>query len=533
MEEETKKKPIEEAKSGFGSLSEDILEKILRRLPAPSLASAACVSKLWYQNCNRILSRPKLASAISLNPSLEIAVQEVLDKVLSEPIRPHFAIANGFGYSFCMQKAFDLLSGKMGSRTPLIVTWASGAMGRDARTNEFREVIGGYCCSDCDDERLDANSGILLTVGSVPGLKVEAIPLLRRTKQAPRVSMADDLVVDIRNYTILASGCTSPVAIIMFGGGDIDLKPIIEKLDYAMLKETVIAGDEKTEFLYRSGMESKNVCESTKYFSDAVALVFARDREKAHGIGDIQFHAALSNGVSAIGPRYKAASVRVNGRDCTTWLTAKREGEHEIFDGQRILNDINDELENRIGGADLYIGVSKHRKYSIEREKPRSMSSLAFHGVMGVDEEYLFVYGSGIRTADYFQFYHSDPNIALSSCNNVSIHLRDLKVDWNSKRGLHPLSVANECKKECIGGFVFACRGRGESFFGRPNVDSSPILENFPGVPLAGIYCGGEIGRGISILNAHGRQEESTTRLVHVFSTVYLVLSYTPASMEH
>lgn len=50
-----------------------------------------------------------------------------------------------------------------------------------------------------------------------------------------------------------------------------------------MLKETVIAGDEKTEFLYRSGMESKNVCESTKYFSDAVALVFARDREKAHG----------------------------------------------------------------------------------------------------------------------------------------------------------------------------------------------------------------------------------------------------------
>ncbi|XP_043813413.1 F-box/LRR-repeat protein At5g63520 isoform X3 [Manihot esculenta] len=465
MEEETKKKPIEEAKSGFGSLSEDILEKILRRLPAPSLASAACVSKLWYQNCNRILSRPKLASAISLNPSLE--------------------------------------------------------------------VIGGYCCSDCDDERLDANSGILLTVGSVPGLKVEAIPLLRRTKQAPRVSMADDLVVDIRNYTILASGCTSPVAIIMFGGGDIDLKPIIEKLDYAMLKETVIAGDEKTEFLYRSGMESKNVCESTKYFSDAVALVFARDREKAHGIGDIQFHAALSNGVSAIGPRYKAASVRVNGRDCTTWLTAKREGEHEIFDGQRILNDINDELENRIGGADLYIGVSKHRKYSIEREKPRSMSSLAFHGVMGVDEEYLFVYGSGIRTADYFQFYHSDPNIALSSCNNVSIHLRDLKVDWNSKRGLHPLSVANECKKECIGGFVFACRGRGESFFGRPNVDSSPILENFPGVPLAGIYCGGEIGRGISILNAHGRQEESTTRLVHVFSTVYLVLSYTPASMEH
>ncbi|KAJ9163910.1 hypothetical protein P3X46_023532 [Hevea brasiliensis] len=532
MEEETKKKRIEEAKTGFGLLSEDIVEKILRRLPAPSLASAACVSKLWYQNCNRILSRPKLASAISLNPSLDIAVQEVLDKVLSEPIRPHFAIANGFGSTFCLQKAFDLLAGKLGSRTPLIVTWANGVMGRDALTNEFREVMGGDDCSDCDDKHMDANSGILLTVGFLPGLQVEAIPLLRRT-QAPRVSMADDLVVDIRSYTVLASGCTSPVGIIMFGGGDIDLKPIIEKLDYAMLKETIIVGDEKTEFLYRSGMESKNVCESKKYFSDAVALVFARDREKAHGIGEIQFHAALSNGVSAIGPRYKAASVRVNHRDCTTWLTARQEGQHEILDGQRILNDINDELENRNGGADLYIGVTKLRKCSIEREKPRLMSYLAFHGVMGGDEEYLFVYGAGIRTADYFQFYHSDPNTALTSCSNVSVNLRNLKLDWNSKKGLHPTDVANECKKECIGGFIFACCGRGESFFGRPNVDSSPLLENFPGVPLAGIFCGGEIARGISILNAHGGQEESTPSCLRVFSTVYMVLSYAPASMEH
>lgn len=38
------------------------------------------------------------------------------------------------------------------------------------------------CDSDDDDPLEDANNGIVLTVGFVPGLKVDAIPLLRKTK---------------------------------------------------------------------------------------------------------------------------------------------------------------------------------------------------------------------------------------------------------------------------------------------------------------------------------------------------------------
>lgn len=54
--------------------------------------------------------------------------------------------------------------------------------------------------------------------------------------------------------------------------------------DYAMPMETVIVGDERGHFLYRSCDESRNVCGSTKYVSGAVALVFARDRDKSSGI---------------------------------------------------------------------------------------------------------------------------------------------------------------------------------------------------------------------------------------------------------
>ncbi|EEF51761.1 conserved hypothetical protein [Ricinus communis] len=517
MEEETKRKAKkEDSRNGFDSFSEDIVEKILRKLPALSLASAACVCKSWYHNSNRILSRPKLASAISLNPSLDIALQEVVDKVLSESIRPHFAIASGFGNKLGLEKR------KFGSRTPLIVTWANGIMGRDAVTNE--DDSSNYDGDgDGDDEHMEINSGFLLTVGFVPGLKVDVIPYLRKIRPAP-MEMIDIFVMDIRNYTTSASGCTSPVGIIMFASEDFDLKPIMEKLDYAMSKETIIVGDERTKFLYRSRIDSTNP------FAKAIALVFAKDREKPHGLGEIQFHAALSNGVSAIGPRYKTASAREAFHDRNTWLTARQEGQPEILDGQRILNDINDELENRIGDTDLYIGVTELRKRRIRKEKPRLMSSLSFYGVMGGDEEYLFVHGIGIRTADYFQFYHSDPSAALSSCRNVSANLRNLRLDWSCKKYLYPTDGANEFKKECIGGFIFSCCGRGEAFFGSPNVDSSPFLENFPGVPLAGIFCGGEIGRSFSISNTLDDREESTpSRCLHVFSSVYLVLSYTPS----
>jgi len=52
-----------------------------------------------------------------------------------------------------------------------------------------------------------------------------------------------------------------------------------------MSRETIIAGGMRSQFLYRRGIESRNIDgSSTKYFTDAVALVFARDEDKPSGI---------------------------------------------------------------------------------------------------------------------------------------------------------------------------------------------------------------------------------------------------------
>ncbi|KAL5791518.1 hypothetical protein ACOSP7_000112 [Xanthoceras sorbifolium] len=516
------------SKNWFGLMNEDLLQNILCRLPAKSFASAACVSKSWNKVCSRILSRPKIVSAVSLKSSLHIAVKEVLDKVLSEPIRPHFAIAN-VGTGSCLEKVLPLLLSTLGSQTPIILSSVNGIIGRDALTDEFREVK--FSSNEYINDNIDLHAGIVLTIGFVPGLKVDVIPLLRTT-QVPQVSMIDQFVMDIRNYTISVSDCTSPIGIIMFGDEDIEQKSIIEKLDYAMSRETVIVGDEGSHFLYRSRNDLRNVRDGPKHYLDAVALVFASDRDKPQGTGEIQFHVALSKGVSAVGPRHKAVSVRTNNSDYVTWLTAKREG-GQVLDGEQILDNIYDELGNRVASSELYIGVTKRRKCSSGSEKAGRITSLAFHGVAGGDEEYLYVDGFGIKSGDYFQFYHPDPNSALASCQTVSMHFRNMKLNSYSKNLQTRGAADNVGRKEVLGGFIFSCCGRGDTFFGRVNVDSSPFLENFPEVPLAGIYCAGEIGRGSSSLMGQESQEESSVRCcLHYYSTVYLLMSYTPAPSE-
>ncbi|KAK3002301.1 hypothetical protein RJ639_022073 [Escallonia herrerae] len=500
-------------------IGEDLLQNILARLPAASFASAASVSGSWSLVCGRILSRPKLSSAISFNPSLQVAVEEVFNKVLSEPIRPHFAIAS-VGPSFSLQQAHKLVQWEITE---------DDNQGNNGNSSPY------------------ANRAIALTIGYMPGLKVIGVPLLQSNElhegnllevchkqQESRVSVIDEFVMDIMECSASISDSTSPTGIVMFADPESDMKPVLEKMDYAMSQETVIVGDGNGKFLYR-GVYKKDITRSPCESFAAVALLFIKNREKIHGIGETQFHVTLSTGLSPIGPTYKAASVREIRDECYTWLTARREGSRENLDGQTILDHIYGEIGERIQYPAFYIGVIKRRKCSIGLDKARWITSCAFHEVLGGDEEYLYAGDSGIKTGDSFRFYHSDSNTALSSCSNISANLRCLKQDCNHANTHNlGLGAANCNKKEVFGGFIFSCCGRGESFFGQPNIDSSPFLENFPGVTLAGSFCGGEIGRGDLSLYGHESQDQGSIRCcLHVFSSVCLVMSYTPPLLEH
>lgn len=80
---EEKPKELKTPMTSFASINEDLVQNIVRRLPASSFASAARVSKSWNQICNQILSKPKFASAFSLNQDEKVCW------VLENPNKDH------------------------------------------------------------------------------------------------------------------------------------------------------------------------------------------------------------------------------------------------------------------------------------------------------------------------------------------------------------------------------------------------------------------------------------------------------------
>ncbi|MFS7951202.1 putative F-box domain, FIST, C-domain, F-box-like domain superfamily protein [Helianthus anomalus] len=456
-------------------LSIDLVQNIFGRLPAVDFASADCVSRSWHHACRLILRRPKLSSACSFNPDLEVAVESVVNKVLSEPIRPQFAIA-----SVCrridLSMAHQLITEKLGSNVPVITNCSRGVIGRDAISDEFKEW----------EATEDSGAIIMLMVGYLPGIKVKTIPLLQPVR----------IIGEINNFSNDVSGSNSPAAIIIFSEHQAFITAAVATMDYIMSPETVIVGDYECEFEHTIG-----------YKCVAVALVFVKYRNRPRGIGETQFHAVLSSGLLPIGHAYKVTHF---GEDrFRTWLTAKREGSHEV-DAKTIW---------KLALEDLRVPASL--RVFIGLEKVGCTTPFAFHEYYRnssplFDESRLRVGGIGIKRGDTFRFYRPDTTTALSSVANVSNHLRSFKQERTS---------GDNKRWEVFGGLIFNSCDRRQFFYDQPNIDSSPFLDNFPGVTLGGIFCSGEVGRGY----VQESQEQKWGRCcLHAFSAVNLIMSYRP-----
>ncbi|XP_058103142.1 F-box/LRR-repeat protein At5g63520 isoform X2 [Magnolia sinica] len=533
----------------IASLSEDLLRNILCRLPAPSYACATCACRSWRHICNSVLlSRPKLLSSLSLNPNLQAAVEEASEKVLSEPIRPHFVIAF-VGRKFSLDAAHQFVRAKFSTKIPVITCLARGIIGKDALSNEFKEwnpvIVNAVENGEVYNSLENRARGIVLVVGFLPGLKVNAIPLRRVIQGTYRGPAVESFLDDIKTYTASVSDCTSPMGIVMFADHDSAMGVVLEKMDFALGGETVVVGDESGCFVFSTCNEDGSRIEggskelstslpsalqrsqskqtkgdaSESNIFDAVALVFAKDRDKPHGIGEIHLDLALSTGLSTVGSTYKAASVRVTKDETPercTWLTARREGSPQSLDGQSLLSDLDGQMGDDNPGGDCYIGVVKQRKLS-KAGKGKLVSSFVFHEVISGDEEYLFVGGEGIRTGDPFRFYIPSVKTALKSITEVTEELQVLK---------------NREPAQVFGGLIFSCCGRGRSFFEDPNVDSSAFLENFPDAPLAGMFCMGEIGRRPWAARKRIGELNPTNACLHAYSTVFLVMSFAPEPLQ-
>ena len=96
--------------------------------------------------------------------------------------------------------------------------------------------------------------------------------------------------------------------------------------------------------------------------------------------------------------------------------------------------------------------------------------------------------------------------IAVADRLRIGQQLQFQVRDGNSSRQeLKDLLLLQQQRAEQpLAALLFACLGRGQGLYGEANVDVGLCRELFPDIPVAGLFCNGEIGPVAGSTQMHG-----------------------------
>ncbi|GAB4852509.1 hypothetical protein Ancab_016723 [Ancistrocladus abbreviatus] len=491
---------------GAEIINEDTLQHIFTKLPAKSFAYVACVCRSWRRVCNRILSKPRLRCAMSLAPNTRVAVEETVNKVLSEPIRPQFVIAS-LTLDHNLAYVHALLKEKFGSVVPIVTNVVEGVIGVDTQRNVFLEAT----VEDVENEKMEKDEreeeedvsldyeddlqilGFVLIIGWMPDMKVEAIPLISSSYHVERmVPTVNKFYRDIKEYTWNVSD-SPPAAVILFGEREPGfLFHLLHMIDHAFTMQTAIVGHMNGFFEYQSAERTRNARLGKGHCCRAVALTFARARNKPADVGTTQFHVPYMNCVTRIGPTFTVTSVDEAGPK--TYLLARREDSGETVNGSEFI-DLLRKVDERTWFEDVYIEVEKKRGRAKKTEPETSAASLlaasfSLHALkMEACLDHLAVRGSDIKEGDTFNIYRPD------FTKGVFLPFEEDRQNDNEKQ-------------EVFGGMVFVAQSNfSASLIRNTDVYSNPFLEQFlVEVPLGGMFSKKVVKHGLVRYACRGRE---------------------------
>lgn len=76
----------------------------------------------------------------------------------------------------------------------------------------------------------------------------------------------------------------------------------------------------------------------------------------------------------------------------------------------------------------------------------------------------------------------------------VQFQVRDAETADADLRGMLTEKLGQTDGRDPAGALLFTCNGRGSNLFGSPDHDVTALRDSVPGLPVAGMFCGGEIG---------------------------------------
>ncbi|MEX0789685.1 MAG: FIST N-terminal domain-containing protein [Actinomycetota bacterium] len=191
-------------------------------------------------------------------------------------------------------------------------------------------------------------------------------------------------------------------------------------------------------------------------------------REGAVGVqigGDIEVAPLVSQGCKPIGEPFIVTSAKGN-------IISRLGGKPPLFRLREIMSKMTREERDR-AAHNLHLGVVID-----ERKLDPEPGDFLIRAVLQADPE-----TGAISVGD-----------VVTVGQTVQFQVRDAQTADADLKNLLAERLSQAGGRDPVGALLFTCNGRGSNLFGSPDHDVSVLRDSVPGLPVAGMFCGGEIG---------------------------------------
>lgn len=388
----------------------------------------------------------KWATALSTRPSLEAAVNEVVETAQARlgalPDVGFVFISSTFTSEY--PRLLPLLRERL-NLPALIGCGGGGIIGNPVAVNGLPPLP----VHEIEDE-----PSLCLCLGHLPGVTVKTFWL-----DEERLPDLDSPPQDWVDY-IGVDPASQPDFVLVADPVALKIKDLLQGFDFAYPTAVKIGG-----LASGGGGQRSNglFCDDQYYEDGCVGLALS---------GPVQVQSVVAQGCRPVGPIFRVVEGQRNvimDLEPEDETTAKRETPLECL--QDLLQELTEE-ERDLAQHSLFVGVA-HSAFRMELRQ----GDFLIRNLVGIDPRVGAVaIGDRVRSGQRIQFHLRD-----SSTSTL-----DLTTLLKQHRNEHP--------EQAAGALMFSCLGRGEDLYDAPHHDASLFQRVMGDVPVSGFFCAGEIG---------------------------------------
>ncbi|RUT09573.1 hypothetical protein DSM106972_000670 [Dulcicalothrix desertica PCC 7102] len=391
------------------------------------------------------MARMQWANALSTRPSLEAAVNEVVEKATSQLTHePHLGlvfISSAFTSEY--SRLLPLLAQKLS--VPVLIGCSGGGIVGTNAQNQTQE--------------LEAEPALALTLAYLPDVNVQAFHIT--LDELPDLDSSPDAWVDF----IGVPANPVPKFILFSGTFSTGVNDLLQGLDFAYPGSVTLGGQ-------ASGSGG---------FGSRVALFYNGKMHRDGLVGVALSGNIVVDTIVAQGCRPIGEPLQVTRGDRNIILELNDKVPLAVL--RDLVADLSEE-EKMLAQNWLFVGVAMD-----EFKQNLQQGDFLIRSILGVDPSAgAIAIGDVVRPGQRLQFHIRD---AQTSAEDLELFLQSYQKEHFGQ-------------ETPVGALMFSCLGRGEGLYGQPNFDSHLFQRYLHNIPLSGFFCGGEIGpvKGRTFLHA-------------------------------